>query len=131
MSGKSILVVDDEPYVTRVTRLCLERAGYNVEVVPDGREALELLHWRQFDAIVTDIMMPRMSGRELCLAIRERMPDLDIPLLVMTSSSGDEHREWAGQLSKTEFLEKPLSPRLLLERLEQVLGVADDDKGDP
>ncbi len=125
---RSVLVVDDEPYVTRVTRLCLERAGYEVEVVADGKEALELLRWRQFDAVITDIVMPRMSGRELCTTIRESMPELDLPLLVLTSSSEEEHRDWARELPRTELLEKPVSPRQLVERLAELLG--DDKSGD-
>ena len=123
MNGKRILVVDDEPHITRVTKLCLERAGFEVEVAPDGLEALELLKWRPFHAVVTDIMMPRMAGRELCERIRERMPDLSIPLFVVTSSSEDEHREWARELDHTWFLEKPLSPRQLVREVCQALGV--------
>jgi DNA-binding response OmpR family regulator len=118
---KAILIVDDEPHISRVTRHCLEQAGYEVEIAPDGREALERLEWREFDAVVTDIMMPRMSGKELCLAIRERWPDRRLPIFVITSSIEQEHREWASLIADSEFLEKPVSMRILTRRLADVL----------
>ncbi len=71
---RSILVVDDEAFVTRVTKLALERAGYHVEVASDGEEALGSLGKCPFDVVITDLIMPRMSGRELCLATPDRAP---------------------------------------------------------
>ena len=122
---KSILVVDDELHVSRVTRLCLERAGYQVEVAFNGEEALEKLMLQPFDAVVTDVQMPRMTGRELCKQIDARIPDRKFFIFVITSVSDDELREWAADLPRTEFLEKPLSLRHLVARLEHHLG------GDP
>jgi CheY-like chemotaxis protein len=119
---KSILVVDDEPHMTRVKKLSLERAGYQVEVARDGEEALEKLSLRPFDAVVTDLMMPRLNGRKLCEQIQEKMPERRPFIFVVTSSSQDEHREWASQLPRTEFLEKPLSLRHLVSRLRHHLG---------
>ncbi len=118
---QSVLIVDDEPHISRVTRHCLERAGYEVEIAPDGREALELLEWREFDAVVTDIMMPRMGGRELCQTIRQRWPDRCLPIFVITSSIEQEHRDWASEISDAEFIEKPVSMQILTARLRQVL----------
>ena len=119
--SKTILIVDDEPQISRVTRHCLERAGYEVEIASNGVEALERLEWREFDAVITDIMMPRMTGRELCFAIRARLPDRKLPIFVMTSSLEEEHRDWAQEVSDTVFLEKPVGLRQLIRRLEEVL----------
>jgi CheY-like chemotaxis protein len=116
---RSILVVDDEVFVTRVAKLALERAGYHVEVAADGEEALRSLGERRFDAVVTDLMMPRMNGRELCLAIHEHLAEQELLIFVATSSSEEEHRDWARELPRTEFLEKPLSLRWLIARLEE------------
>ena len=117
---KSILVVDDEIHIRRIIKLTLEDAGYSVHLASDGLEALEAMVWGEFDAIVTDIMMPRMGGKELCFAIKERFPDLTSPILVMTSRPEDEHREWAAEIPCASFLEKPISTRVLLQRLDEV-----------
>ena len=118
----SLLVVDDEPRVSRVTKLCLERAGYDVEVAFDGAEALEKLVARPFDALITDLVMPRMTGRELCERIEETLRDRKFPIFVVTSSPEEEHREWAARMERVEFFEKPLSLRHLIARLEHHLG---------
>lgn len=124
---RSILVVDDEAFVTRVTKLALERAGYHVEVAADGEEALGRLGKRLFDVVITDLIMPRMNGRELCLAIHEQFTDQELLIFVATSSSEEEHRDWARELPRTEFLEKPLSLRRLIARLEDHFEKSSDE----
>ena len=114
---RSILVVDDDPNVSRVTKLRLEQEGYHVEVARDGAVALERLREQTFDAVITDVVMPGMDGRELCERIGEEFPDRKFFIFVATSSTEGEHRDWAGQMSRTEFLEKPLSLRHLADRL--------------
>jgi CheY-like chemotaxis protein len=126
---KSILVVDDEPRATRVIKLSLERGGYQVEVASNGEEALEKVLRGSFDAVVTDIMMPRMTGREFCEQLQERIPDRKFFIFVATSSADDEIEEWCRDLPRSEFLEKPLSIRHLMARLRHHLG--DDPSIDP
>ena len=72
---KRILIVDDEPHVVRVLKLALERAGYLVDQAGDGKEALEYLQRSEPDVLITDIDMPRMTGRELCTHIDKELPD--------------------------------------------------------
>ncbi len=119
---KSILVVDDERHVSRVTKLRLEQEGYRVDVASDGEEALEKLRAQTFDALITDVMMPRMGGQVLCERIGEEYPDRKFFIFVLTSSTESEHRVWAGEMPRTEFLEKPLSLRHLVDRLRFHLG---------
>ena len=126
---KSILVVDDEPRATRVIKLSLERSGYQVEVACDGEEALEKVLHGSFDAVVTDILMPRMTGREFCEQIQEKIPDRKFFIFVVTASADDEVEEWCRDLPRSEFLEKPLSIRNLIARLRHHLG--DEPSIDP
>lgn len=112
-----ILIVDDEPHVTRVLKLCLAREGHEVECVGDGSAALAAIRMRAPDYLITDIQMPGMGGKELCLAIHAEFPQRDFPILVMTSMTARENREWAAEIPNTDFLEKPLSPRNLIVRL--------------
>lgn len=117
MNKRTILLVDDEPHVIRVLRLMLEREGYEVASANDGAEALEKMHLRRPDVMVSDIQMAGMDGRELCRTVRARYPDARFPIFVMTSMTAANEREWVKELANVDFLEKPLSPRQLIARL--------------
>jgi len=116
---KRILIVDDEPNMRRVLKLYLERAGYAVATCCNGQEALDAIRNGEPDALVTDIKMPVMSGKDLCLALDERMPDRAFPIFIMTSMTDREHREWINCISNLYFLEKPLSMRMLEQKLRK------------
>ncbi len=116
---KDILLVDDEPHVIRVMRLSLERAGYGVRQAGNGEQALQEIRNTPPDLLITDIDMPRMTGKELCLTIAEEMPDRTFGIYVLTSRTAQEHREWSAQLPRLRFMEKPVSIRQLLVDLEQ------------
>ena len=121
---KNILIVDDEPHMTRVLKLYLERAGYAVKTFQNGQTALDSILKSTPDAMVTDIQMPLMTGKELCLALEEQYPQRTFPIFVMTSMTDMEHREWTQKISNLEFLEKPLSMRALTRELDKHLGAA-------
>ena len=116
---KRILIADDEPYVMRVLKLSLERAGYQVECVNNGKLALERLHADPPDVLITDIQMPIMTGKELCARIQAELPQREFLIFVVTSRTEVEHREWSSQLSNMMFLEKPISMRNLLAKLDE------------
>ncbi len=118
MNQHKILVVDDEAHVIRILRLMLERAGYLVRSANDGNEALAVMADFEPDVMISDIQMAGMNGRDLCRTARERYPERRFLILVMTSMTAAEERSWARELPNTEFLEKPLSPRQLVARLQ-------------
>ena len=117
----SILLVDDEAMILRVMRTALEKAGYRVDVAHDGEEALEKIRAERPDVLVTDIEMPRMTGKELCIEIQESMPDREFPIFVSTSLTAMEHREWSQRVPNLVFLEKPISIRKLCASIEEIL----------
>ncbi len=127
---KWVLVVDDEPFATRLLKSRLEEAGYRVEVAADGAEALERLSRRHFDALVTDLMMPRMGGRELCEEVRKHSVNDEPFILVVTSRPESELREWTGEFPNLSFMEKPVSLRRLVAAIDQHLHAADGVEGD-
>lgn len=126
---KRILVVDDEPHILRVLRLYLERAGYAVDTAQNGQAALDNILRSAPDALMTDINMPLMSGRQLCLALQEQLPERTFPIFIMTSMTNREHREWTQEIDNVEFLEKPLSIRAITRALDQYFRVAAIDGG--
>ena len=115
---QNILIVEDEPHVVRVLKLALENNGYAINVAHNGEQALEKLNQNLPDLMITDINMPRMSGDALCKHIEEEMPDRKFPILVLTSKTEIEHREWTNDMENTQFLEKPVSIRKLLKLLD-------------
>lgn len=114
---KTVLIVDDEPVVLRVLKLALEQAQYQVVSASNGEEALALVHDSHPDVLITDIEMPRMSGETLCKKLNEEVPDRKFPIFVVTSVTAIEHREWSRELPNVLFLEKPISARKLIARL--------------
>lgn len=119
---QTVLIVDDHQPVLRVLRLGIEAAGYRVETARNGSECLLRLCEEQPDFLVTDIDMPRMSGKELCLAIEERFPDRGFPVVVLTSRTELEHRNWTRDIDNLTFMEKPVSVRRLLSQISKSLG---------
>ena len=102
---KSILVVDDEPMILRIMRLALEKEGYQVDTAIDGKDALEKITASRPDILITDIEMPRMTGKELCLHIHETMPDRAFQIFVSTSLTALDHREWSRNVPNLIFLD--------------------------
>jgi chemosensory pili system protein ChpA (sensor histidine kinase/response regulator) len=117
---KSILLVDDEPMTLRVMRQALEKDGYQITTAFDGKDALEKITASQPDVLITDIQMPRMSGKELCLQIQASMPDRLFPIFITTSLTAHEHRDWSGAIPNLFFVEKPISLRQLRTSLAEI-----------
>ena len=114
---KRILIVDDHAPVIRVLKLGIEEGGYEVDSASNGAECLTKLCEGHPDFLVTDIDMPRMSGKDLCLAIEEQFPDRSFPIVVLTSRTEMEHRDWTRAIANLTFMEKPVSVRRLLSHI--------------
>ena len=123
------MIVDDHAPVIRVMRLGLEDAGYEVESASNGSECLVRLLEAQPDFLVTDIDMPRMSGKELCKAIEEQFPERTFPIVVLTSRTELEHRDWTREIDNLEFMEKPVSVRRLVAHIGRCLNGAAERTG--
>lgn len=117
---KKILIVDDEPQMLRVLQFTLERAGYRVVTECDGQAGLEHVLSEAPDALVSDIRMPRMDGRQMVQAISRELPERSFPIMIMSSLTAREEREWVGEIRNVEFIEKPVSPRQLMVRLAKI-----------
>ena len=118
---KKIFIVDDHPPVIRVMRLGLESAGYEVITAANGAECLAKLLEETPDFLVTDIDMPRMNGRELCEAIQNQFPDRHYPIVVLTSRTELEHRDWTSGIDNLRFMEKPVSIQKLQKLIAETL----------
>ena len=120
-----ILVVDDSINVRRFVALTLEKSGYLVEQAKDGQEAVEKLQaGLVVQAVVCDIEMPRMDGYGFLATIKGQSQFKHIPVLMLTSRSGEKHRKIAMNLGANAYFSKPFKEQELLAKLSQFLGRA-------
>lgn len=119
---KKVLLVDDEQHVLRVMQIALARYGYSVSTALDGVEGMQKYNSEHPDAIIVDIDMPRMNGRELCTAILKENPHPDCKIFISTGSALCDLRSWAQQFEQIKFMEKPISIRRVADSLAQHLG---------
>ncbi|HEX2568888.1 MAG TPA: response regulator [Polyangia bacterium] len=118
---RRILVVDDSRTLREAAALLLQQGGYQVELATDGWDAWDLLQDQPFDLLLTDLEMPRIDGWELLGRIR-RHPNLrDLSVLIMSSRTGEAHRQRALGLGADDFIGKPLRRRVLLDAVRAAL----------
>jgi len=116
--GKPIvMVVDDSITVRKVSSRLLERNGFRCVTAKDGVEALAALQETIPDVMLLDIEMPRMDGYELATHIRNTAQFRDIPIIMITSRSGEKHRERAMQIGVNVYMSKPFQEGELLEKV--------------
>jgi two-component system cell cycle sensor histidine kinase/response regulator CckA len=120
--GQTILVVEDEPELTRIITRILSNAGYQVVAAPSGPIALELFRRHRCDAVVTDVIMPEMSGRRLVELLHQQRPDL--PALYMSGYSNGLLGAAGGLDDGVTFIEKPFTADDILNKLHQTLAGA-------
>jgi DNA-binding response OmpR family regulator len=116
--NKKIVVIDDEPSVQDVVRAYLEKDGYLVYVAASGRDGLALAERTKPGLVVLDLMLPDVSGEEVCREIRSRS---DVPILMLTAKAAEEERVGGLMLGADDYLVKPFSPRELVARVRAVL----------
>jgi chemosensory pili system protein ChpA (sensor histidine kinase/response regulator) len=118
----TIVVVDDSVTVRKAPSRLLERNGYRVLTARDGLEAMQLLQEVKPDLMLLDIEMPRMDGFEVARQVRASEPLRGLPIAMITSRSGDKHREKALGLGVNRYLGKPYQEEVLLSVVEELLG---------
>ncbi|QII30105.1 response regulator [Stenotrophomonas maltophilia] len=119
-----VMVVDDSLTMRKVTGRILERHNFEVSVARDGIEALEQLEERVPDLMLLDIEMPRMDGYELATAMRADPRYKDVPIVMITSRSGDKHRQRAFEIGVQRYLGKPYQELDLMRNVYDLLGIA-------
>ncbi|MGI2027683.1 Hpt domain-containing protein [Endozoicomonas acroporae] len=118
-----VLVVDDSVTVRKVTSRLLTRQGYEVISARDGVEAMTRLAEQKPDIMLLDIEMPRMDGFEVASAVRNDPGLQDLPIIMITSRTGEKHRHRALSLGVNEYIGKPFQEGPLLEAIEKLIEV--------
>ncbi|MDP6375076.1 MAG: Hpt domain-containing protein [Pseudomonadales bacterium] len=120
--SRCVMVVDDSVTVRKVTSRLLERQGMDVIVAKDGVEAVAMLQERRPDILLLDIEMPRMDGFEVTRQIRHDRRLDGLPIVMISSRTGDKHKEHASELGVNRFLGKPFQENELLSTIDELIG---------
>jgi DNA-binding response OmpR family regulator len=121
--SKTVLIADDEPNIVISLEFLLEQAGYQVLVAHDGQEALEAIQRQPPDLVLLDVMLPRLSGFDVCQKIREN-PDWQHMRIVMLTAKGREVEISKGlALGANAYITKPFSTQELLAQIGAQLAV--------
>jgi DNA-binding response OmpR family regulator len=118
MNEKRILVVEDEPSLAEVTALYLKRAGFQVQVASDGKQAMTLLEKQIPDFVILDLMLPEMDGLSLTRWLRDRS---DVPIIMVTARREEIDRIAGLEMGADDYVVKPFSPQELVSRVRAVL----------
>jgi DNA-binding response OmpR family regulator len=118
LARERILVVDDDPTVSDVVARYLDRAGYVVEVVADGRVALDKAIADPPDLVVLDLMLPGLDGLQVFTQLRAHAP---VPVIMLTALGDEADRLVGLELGADDYVTKPFSPRELVLRVQSVL----------
>lgn len=116
-----IMIVDDSVTVRKVTSRLLERQGYDVVTAKDGVDAIEQLENIKPDLMLLDIEMPRMDGFEVLNLVRHHDMHQYMPIIMITSRTGEKHRERAFSLGVSQYMGKPFQEEELLENIDALL----------
>jgi DNA-binding response OmpR family regulator len=114
-----ILVVEDDHAVQKALKRLFETEGFEIEISGDGRSALEAFRRATPSAIVLDLRLPQMSGRDVCREIKQQSPA--IPIIVLSAASDVSDKVLLLELGADDYVTKPFSPRELLARVRAAL----------
>lgn len=117
-TARRILIVDDEPQITRVLRLSLQTHGYDVRVAADGEAALDVVNDWGPELVITDVSMPNLDGIELCRRLRERS---GIPIIVLSARGEERSKVEALDAGADDYISKPFGIDELLARIRAAL----------
>ena len=122
--NKNILIVDDEPKILEVVSSFLENKGYSTFTAENGQQALKVFEQENIALVVLDLMMPGISGEEICLAIRKQSR---VPIIMLTAKADEDNLLQGLRLGADDYIRKPFSLKELHARIETVLRRSGDD----
>jgi DNA-binding response OmpR family regulator len=118
MNGKTIIVVEDEASIAEVVSLYLKRAGYEVQIASDGRQAMTIFEKQIPDFVILDLMLPEGDGFSLTRWLRDRS---DVPIIMLTARREEIDRIAGLEMGADDYVVKPFSPQELVSRVRAVM----------
>jgi len=121
MASPTILVIEDEPDIRKLVHYNLTQERYKVLEAEDGEQALKLLQRAKPNLVILDLMLPGMSGMELCKLLRDRQDTAQLPILMLTAKAGEADKVVGLEMGADDYLAKPFSPREMVARVRAIL----------
>ncbi|MCX6829750.1 MAG: response regulator transcription factor [candidate division Zixibacteria bacterium] len=121
MAGEKILIIEDDADIRELIRYNLVREGYRVSEAVDGKEGLEAAQSEPFNLILLDLMLPGISGREICKALKGDSGTADIPIIMVTAKGEESDIVIGLELGADDYVVKPFNPKVLMARIKAVL----------
>jgi phosphate regulon transcriptional regulator PhoB len=119
--GQKILVVEDEPDIRKLVQYNLAQERFRVLEAEDGEQALKIVQRDRPNLLILDLMLPGLSGIELCRILRDRTDTARLPILMLTAKAGETDRVLGLEMGADDYLTKPFSPRELVARVRAIL----------
>jgi DNA-binding response OmpR family regulator len=123
MADSTVLVVDDDPVILKLLEVNFEMEGYTVLVARDGEEGIEVARTDQPDLIVSDIMMPKVSGLELVIALKGDPATSEIPIILLSAKAQNADVRSGLDAGADDYVTKPFEPLDLVDRVNRLLEV--------
>jgi DNA-binding response OmpR family regulator len=120
----TVLVADDDLDIRELVAFKLAQAGYEVRSAPDGVAALDAARAGGVDLVVLDLMMPGLSGLDVCAELRREPATAELPVIMLTARAQDQDVATGFAAGADDYVVKPFSPRELVSRVQAVLGRA-------
>lgn len=112
-----ILLVDDEPNIVKMVAMRLEYEGFEVIVARDGEEAIKMAQGQEPDLIILDVMLPKLSGFEVCRWLKKDLRYQKIPIVMLTARAQESDEEFGYECGTDAYLRKPFRAQELLETI--------------
>lgn len=115
---KNILIVEDEPKILELLEAFLSKEGYIVFKAEDGREALDIFNKEDIHLLILDLMIPKISGEEVCKKVRSKS---DIPIIMLTAKAEEEDKLEGLEIGADDYITKPFSIKELASRINVIM----------
>lgn len=121
MAEKTIVVVEDEQDILELLEFHLEQEGFKTITEMDGAKAMDVIVQEHPDLVILDIMLPGMTGTEVCKELKQKKETRDIPIIILTAKAEEIDRVVGFELGAEDYVTKPFSPRELILRVKAIL----------
>ena len=122
MTQRTILVVDDEPFICRSLTFVLRKENYRVLEARNGEEALAIIRGQKPDLVFLDVMMPKVNGFQVTEQVRADPTLANVKIILLTAKGQESDREVGKQAGANDYMTKPFSPTKILDRAREILG---------
>lgn len=127
MNSKTILVVDDEPFILRALTFVLNREGYKTVAASNGEEAMERIRETHPALVFLDVMMPRKNGFEVCQEIKSDPELADIHVVLLTARGQESDKARGLSAGASAYFTKPFSPSEIIAKAREVVGWPEEE----